>query len=447
MSQESIVYIVHAVDAEGPLYESLAATFERIKDIFTIKLSPSYENLEKLRTRQIDLGGKEDTVAKFVDPSLLRYNDSWDKLEYMLSIIMGKEFRHKLPDSFGGGWVYTWHCMDHVGYEINPRGRDIGYHNIHDRYLEYLHKYKSSDIDAIGWHFHPMSTYKEAHRCATSYENSLHLHEGLCRRILERNFFPCVFRAGFQTERPDSHWFLEQWIPFDCTNMAIENPGEFELFNDFKNGRSGDWRRAPADWSIYNPDFYDYQKPGKCRRYIARFLNIKTRIANITQEETDKAFRMAAKGEKVLLGVTNHDWRDMSAEVDLTRELIANSSQRYPQVKFKYVTAKDAFNAVVHDGRYEKLELNINLYKEDGAYKLFVATKNSEVFGPQPYLAIKTKSNRFIHDNFDFGLDGKSWHYVFDAETVLSSDLEMVGVAANNKYGDTYIKILKNINA
>jgi len=74
---------------------------------------------------------------------------------------------------------------------------------------------------------------------------------------------------------------------------------------------------------------------------------------------------------------------------------------------------------------------------------LFVKTKHSRIFGPQPYLAIKTKSGRFIHDNFDFGLDGKSWNYVFDAETVLSDDLEMVGIAANNKYGDTCIKIFK----
>ena len=31
-----IVYIVHAVDTEGPLYESLKAKFEKIKNIFGI---------------------------------------------------------------------------------------------------------------------------------------------------------------------------------------------------------------------------------------------------------------------------------------------------------------------------------------------------------------------------------------------------------------------------
>ena len=32
------VYIVHAIDTEGPLYESLNAKFERIEDIFKISI-------------------------------------------------------------------------------------------------------------------------------------------------------------------------------------------------------------------------------------------------------------------------------------------------------------------------------------------------------------------------------------------------------------------------
>lgn len=440
MNKEKIVYVVHAIDTEGPLYESIKATFERLKDIFNIRLEATSENLEKLRNKEINLDGKENLVAKFIDPFLLRYNDTWDKIDQMLSVILSKQFRNKMSDSFGGGWVYNWHCMDHIGYEINPRGKDVGYHNIHDRYVDFLEKYDSSNIDDIQWHFHPMSMYSESNRNATSYENSPSLHQVLCRRILERNFFPAVFRAGFHTERPDSHWFLEQWIPFDCSNLAVDNPEEFELHNDFQNGRFFDWRRAPLDWSVYNPGYYDYQVPGNCRRYIARFLQINTRMANLTQEETDKAFRNTKKGIKVILGVTNHDFRDIAPDVNIVRNLIANSAKKFPKVKYKFCKAKEAFNEVVHDGNYEKLELNVNLFRENNVFKLKITTKKSMVFGPQPYLAIKTKSGRFIHDNLGFGLDGRSWFYMFDVQTILSTDLDMVGVAANNKYGDTFIK-------
>ena len=33
MNKRKIVYIVHCVDTEGPLYESLLAKFERIKEV------------------------------------------------------------------------------------------------------------------------------------------------------------------------------------------------------------------------------------------------------------------------------------------------------------------------------------------------------------------------------------------------------------------------------
>ena len=62
------------------------------------------------------------------------------------------------------------------------------------------------------------------------------------------------------------------------------------------------------------------------------------------------------------------------------------------------------------------------------------------MFGLQPYLAIKTRSGRYICSNFDFGLDGKSWHYSFDVDTVHSDDVIKIGVASNNKYGDTFIR-------
>ena len=140
-----------------------------------------------------------------------------------------------------------------------------------------------------------MSTYNDAHRCATSYVNSPELYQILCRKIIERNYFPSVFRAGFQAERPDSNLFLEQWIPFDITNMSTHNNKDLDMSLDFKFGRSGDWRRAPKDWDIYHPSHDDYQTPGICRRWIGRALNVMNRIASINQKEVDKAFNQAQK--------------------------------------------------------------------------------------------------------------------------------------------------------
>ena len=78
---KNIVYIVHAVDTEGPLYESTKATFERLNATFGIKLEPTHENLVKLRNKEIVLDGIEDEVYKFLDPALQNYIDTWDKIE------------------------------------------------------------------------------------------------------------------------------------------------------------------------------------------------------------------------------------------------------------------------------------------------------------------------------------------------------------------------------
>ena len=41
------VYFVHCIDTEGPLYESLEAKFQRIKDIFNIKIKKSKKKFGK----------------------------------------------------------------------------------------------------------------------------------------------------------------------------------------------------------------------------------------------------------------------------------------------------------------------------------------------------------------------------------------------------------------
>ena len=68
------VHVVHCVDAEGPLYESLDATFERLRYIFHLDLEPSREMLSKLQQGEIDLGGLEKSVQKVVEPQIINYN-------------------------------------------------------------------------------------------------------------------------------------------------------------------------------------------------------------------------------------------------------------------------------------------------------------------------------------------------------------------------------------
>lgn len=445
--KKKIVYIVHSIDTEGPLYESLEAKFQRIKELFNVKVKCSKTNLNKLKLKKISLKGKENKIASVLSNHLTNYNSDWKKIDEMVSRIFSKKFRQKYKDSFGNSWIFNWHCLDHAGYKINPRRRALGYHKIFDYYQKVLKKNKNHS-DKIHWHFHPMSTYKEAHRCATSYVNSPELYQILCRKILERNFFPSVYRAGFHVERPDSNLFLEQWIPFDLSNISTENTGDLDTSQDTKLGRLGDWRNAPKNWDIYHPSHDDYRTQGNCRRWIGRALTVMNRAASINQKEMDKAFIQAKKKGFALVGLTGHDFRDLEVEVEHIYNLIKQSKKKFKKIDFQFTDAKNAFVQVAK--RKEKVNLKplkfklkfFKRTKKDYARIQIIVTQG-QVFGPQPFLAIKTKNGRFIHDNLDFTSGKKIWNYAFYENTIPIEDVLLVGVAANDRLGNTFIKKFK----
>ena len=74
--------------------------------------------------------GKEQNVAAILNSHLSDYNDSWEKINLMIGRIFDKKFRYQMTDSFGNPWIFNWHCLDHVGYKLNPRKRDLGYFKI-----------------------------------------------------------------------------------------------------------------------------------------------------------------------------------------------------------------------------------------------------------------------------------------------------------------------------
>lgn len=432
-TRDHTVYIVHSTDAEGPLHESLEATFERLGDIFSLQLPPSPEALRKLQRRELDLGGIEDEVAMVLHPDLITYNDTWDKIDAMLERVMAGAFRRQLPDSEGQGWVYNWFCVDHVGYSANPRRKDCGYHQIFDHYRRLLQQTGASD--GLHFHFHPSHPSGVSHRSATFYLHDLKFYQVLARRILDRGWFPSVNRAGFQTERPDSHWLLEQWIPFDLSNMACEDPPSAQL--DLGAGVSGDWRRAPNDWSLYHPDHDDYQRPGQCRRLIGRSLNLGTRLGLLNEAEIRKAFERARRQGATLLSFSDHDFRDIGKNVLVFLAMLKRVVPDYPDVRFRYMEAREAFNRVRY-GEYvvpteHLLQVQVEAY---GPQRMRLVIECREPgFGPQPFLAIRTASGTYHHDNLDFQIPFRQWTYLFQPDSFRWEEVDCIGVAMNDRRG------------
>ncbi len=429
------VNVVHCVDTEGPLDEKIKDTFKRLNEIFGIDIKASKENLKKLQNMKIPLNGLEKSVAKVVNKKNLNYQKNWKQIDKMLDNITSQSFRLKYKDSFGKGWVFSWFCLDHVGFEKNPRSRDLGYHKIFDHYR----KRKVTDgwnNDEIGFHYHPLPFSKQANHCATHWwSNGQQLFEILSRRIIERQWFPTIHRPGFHVCRPESNWFLEQFIPFDFSNQATKNNSEDNLQKDLNLGRFGDWRRAPRSWEPYNPSFDDYQKKGNCRRFIFRCLNVGTRIRLLSQQDVYDAFKLSKITKKeVVLAFTNHDFREMEEDIKLVYDYLKKASLKFKDVKWRNLNAKKSAIKSLNLKAIKKLDFDLEFI--ESKVRTTIRIKSSKkIFGPQPFLALKNKKGFFFHDNFDIHTPFCEWSYTLDKNTIEKKNIESFGFAANDNEG------------
>jgi hypothetical protein len=439
MSQKenSSLYIVHCVDTEGPLNESIGETFKRLKLIFNVDMPATQENLEKLQAKKIDLGKKTKPISEAFSKHLLAYNNTWSKVDLMLNKIMTRQYREQYKDSNGRGIVYNWHCMDNVGFKTNTRQRDLGFGNVFSHYQKKINEY--GDIDSIHWHFHPLSFNKDAHICSTSYDNSYHiLHQIICRRLIDYNWFPVVNRAGFHAIRQDSSFFLEQWIPFDYSNQSTYDNNNMQP----DSNRFGDWRRASKKWVPYHPSHKDYQSTGNMNRLTTKCLNIGSRFKLLTDEEIEHAFQDSLENGCSILSFTNHDFRDMSIDINNIYRRIKAIHKKYKNVHIINEDAAVAMRNCAYN-KHKDIKLKLKLITESNLDKIIVTLEKGEVFGSQPYLSIKTTDGRYYHDNFNEGPLPFSWEYILDKSSIQLSLIEKITVAANNRYG---LQSIVNIN-
>lgn len=427
------LYIVHCIDTEGPLYEGLEANFERLNNIFGISLEPTQENLDLLRNEELDIPNKK-AVANMLATKRTTFNENWDQISNMLDYFNSQKFNEEYVDSYSKAWKFNWFCLDHVGFTgQNPRRRDAGDHKVYDFYKNFFRNNPNHDVQ---WHYHPLPLSGHFNASGTTYLNSSNISEILCKKIIDRCWFPSSYRPGFHTERPDSHWFLEQWIPFDYGNQSMEVIDDSQP--DLANGRFGNWQGAPNDWSLYHPHHDDYRKVGNCRRLIARCLNMESRVRCMTLPEVHKAFQRANNGEETILSFTNHDFRNMIPEIKKTYSMIQQSATKFPEVNFEFSNSIEAIRKVMKlDTQSPKLIYEFIKDKSKASATLLVKSEG-KVFGPQPFLAIKTIDNKYIWENFDFNKSNE-WSYTFDANNSEIDSIDSIGVASNSTSGVTQV--------
>lgn len=431
----NVLNIVHCIDTEGPLNESIEDSFIRLFEYFDIRLRPTKENFSLLFNSKLDKTyGKN--ISSIFNSKTLNYNRTLKELKLSLSKILSTKFRSSLRDDFDNPWIYSWFCVAHKDCDSNPRSKMLGTHAIFDLYTKL--KGLSDDIQ---FHYHPLSYSKDSSDCATGWlYGRTNLVDILARRLIDRNWFPSVNRPGFHVTRPDSHWFLEQFIPFDFANQKqsgkkLENLSEKHL---------SDWSRAPNSWVPYHPRHDDWQRIGDSRRVIGRCLNIGTRHSLLRKKDVEQAFQEVRDNKRAILAFTNHDFRDMSLDIEETYKLIRTvQSENYRDIKIKYIKASDAIR-FYKGKKSHSIKLEADLDQETG---LLSINSDKNTFGIQPFFAYLSKSNHYYHDNLQIIKPYRKWIYLFDRTNVEIHDLKKIALATNSNSGVTSIIYSKSLKA
>jgi len=425
------LYIVHAVDTEGFLYQSTKATILRVNSEFGTNFIESKKIIEQLRNKEIDVNGKEDEISNYL--STVNFISNHIDYKKHINAVTCPEFRKKYTDPRGGCYKWSWYILDNVATHINPRRRLYGYGQIFYLLQESVNSKKYLEPDGIYLHYHQMKKDQHSFEKETLFCSSDEYNQILCRSIIERRDFPESYRAGYCLERYDANLWLENWIPYDFSNEAptfnVDAIEQLEKEMDY-------WLRAPSDWSHYHPDSHDYQIDGNLRRTIFRSLCYKTMDYGITENDVKCAFERVDSGKDTVLSIYSHDFRPLLPEAAGFYNLITKVSKLFPNVDWEFSTAVEAARSVL--GYKEDIPLKLKLWIEGS---IVYASSNKSVFGSEPYLAIQTVDDRFVHHAF-VKIKDNLW-----GVKVKNIDLVWrIGIGANDRAGFSDTRVLEKVN-
>lgn len=307
--------------------------------------------------------------------------DSWDTLHDVVSELTGP-VRDELRDSFGNPLVINWFMLDWTGYskndaEFKKRGHDTQLHAVWNFYKKHFFTKDALEKwnDGLYWHYHhPPKDGSWGWNLNWSDSNWYEYILG--KLILDHGYFPSMYRAGKYVENNlNSHW-LENWIPFDYSNIS-------PVKRDFC-----DWSEATTSWVPYHPSYENYQKPGAMKRMVGRSLPVAAKGGSglLDPKEIEKAFEQVAAGESAVFSFHTHDYyKSILDEFRQAHKLIDDLSKKYG-IKWKYENALNAMRLHVKD---EQIPLSISVQKTNDL-KIQIST-NHETFCKQPFVVSEDK--------------------------------------------------------
>jgi hypothetical protein len=117
--------------------------------------------------------------------------------------------------------------------------------------------------------------------------------------------------------------------------------------------------------------------------------------------------------------------------------MLKKASHRYGnKVKYRFCEAREAMRLALE---IDDFNGRLSLTLESNKLTVF---SNIPTFGPQPFLAIKTLANQFIHDNFDTQEPFRRWTYIFDEQTISLNSISSIGIGSAYANGSVSTVVL-----
>ena len=351
----------------------------------------------KRRRQELESSGQVEPGRVFViicvdteGPSAFGRNDSWDKIEAQMKELMTADFRKAYTDTEGRLPALSWFILDWVGAPAGPRATAVGHHAILDPYEKWVNEAAGEGLqDELYWHYHHCFPNKLG-----SYNRDWNTHpyydEVVCRKIIERNIYPNVYRAGNTWEDANVSTWLERFVPFDLSSRG-----------PWKNVHY-DWLGAPSEWTMYHPSEESPKRPGTQKRWMGRSVDIE--LGTFYEEEIEQAFIDASFGKDSYVSFYLHDFRPICEYMAEGINRIRTVAERYPRVSWRHENALSAFRALCDAQPDETLELAGSF--EDGVVRIECS---HQTFG-EPWLAVQTGEE---FERLDMTRDGpRSWSRV-----------------------------------
>ncbi|OHA32404.1 MAG: hypothetical protein A2928_00145 [Candidatus Taylorbacteria bacterium RIFCSPLOWO2_01_FULL_45_15b] len=343
--------------------------------------------------------------------------DSWGSLLVGMKRLTGV-IRDSLIDSHGRKLVMSWFLLDWIGYskndaEFSKRGHDARLYSVWDAYTKDI---LSDDTrlhtkDGLFWHYHHPP--KDGRWGWNKDWNDSRWYEYILGRlILDRGYFPSIYRAGKYVQTNESSLWLEKYIPFDYSSVS-------PVKRDFC-----DWSQAPTDWHPYHPDRENYQKKGTMKRLIARSIPVAAKggSGELDEMEVVKAFEEASMNGVAIFSYHSHDYyKSIEDEFVKAHKLVAKVASSF-DVHWKYSNALDALRTFSRP--QSSFEIKIEEYMPD---VLKISLPHSLV-GEEPFVIaenVKGEVERLDLEKIDE-------HFI----AKVPKDAVLIGVGGSDTWGN-----------